>query len=473
MNPRKAALVLFVLLASALAASAETLTAYPLDGGPVLLFERPERGAKGAEVTLPEDGTALTDERRTGDDRWYAATVGGKKGWLFGGALYVSGPASEEDTEKTGALYTRYTGAAEALFEGMGPDENWVRRPNVRYEGDEDNSPGTIVTWASREAVIQSMSTDSNVLQLHFAANTPAAAEHFLGFPAVGMTEEQLVRRLSPETGRRGKTLIWSMGGGEVTFEFTVEDGKVTQVEYNAFPGNGAILPERAFELRRFRDAPGDGWPRPGWSKGTHVRVRALPSTQAKVVEQLKEEETGFVWRAQRDRGEAHPWYSVELTSGGNVRKGWIYGQFVTRQEEPEDNTYWAYFRDRAQHDLWENMDAVTKPLGKPRQPDAWTREWPGLRLQYQEFEDGETRERYLAAVAVSDPKIDIGGIRVGDPAESLTELVQALLRNGWDGAKELKEGENVFNDSEGLNSFTLVIEEDRLASFEWHYNAS
>lgn len=470
----KTAVVLSFLLALTpiSPARAGSLTAFPLDEAPVPLFERPKRGTKAIEVRLSREGTELTDERRIGDDRWYAATVGGRTGWLFGGAVYVLGPADEADEEKLDPLFERYTNAVAEMAEGKGPDDNWIRRPNVRYEGDADNYPATIVTLASREAVIQTMNGDDRILHLYLAVNTPTAAEHFLGFPAVGMTEEHILDKLGPETERRGNTLIWSLGGGESNFSFTIAEGKVALAEYSLLPGNGVVLPDRVFELQRFRDVPPANWPRVGWSKGNGVRIRAMPSTQAKIVEQLKETETGLVWHQRMDRGEAYPWYFVTIGSGPQASKGWIYGQFITPQED-RNNAYWSYFWDSTQHGLWGGMDDVKKRLGKPRKPNEWTEEWPGLTLRYQELDDQGIKERYLASIKIADPEIDIGDIRVGDPVESLDELVSALLDNHWSGEKELQEGENSFLDPEGLNSITLKIEKGALASFTWDYNAN
>lgn len=475
MFKRNVFVALVFLLSSAFASNSEALTAFPLHEMPVLLFERPERGAKFSEVELPQDGAELTDERRTGDDRWYEATIQGKKGWLFGGGLYVVGPAGEADEEKLDALLQRHSRATDDLFEGAGPGESWIRRPNVAYEGDENNEPGTIVTWASREAVVQSIGTKANALQLYLSVNTAAAAERFLGFPALGMTEAQLVEKLGPETGRRGSVLIWGIGGGEAGFEFTIRDGAVVLAEYSFHPGNGVDLPDRTFELRRFRNAPLQSWPRSGWTKGTNVRLRETPSLNAKVAAQIKDEETHLTCLDVLDRGEAHPWYRVGYRpASGKAVQGWVYGQFFTPYTPDRAPTYFDSFYDAVEYDLGENLDVRIESLGlgKPKKPDAWQEIRSGLTLTYAELQDGNSTERYRSEAKISDPRWDFGGIRVGDAADSLEELIEALLADGWEGERKLKDGENTIQHPEGFTSLILTLKDGALTSLTWETRA-
>lgn len=476
MFKRNIVVALALLLSSAFASGADALTAFPLHEMPVLLFERPERGAKASEVELSQDGTELTDERRTGDDRWYEATVRGKKGWLFGGELYVVGPADEADEEKLDPLLQHHVQATDDLFEGTGPDGSWTPRPNVRYEGNEDNDPGTIMTWASREAVIQSISTKSNAMQLYLAVNSAAAAERFLGFPALGMTETQLIERLGPETGRRGSVLIWGIAGGEASFEFTTRDGAVVLAEYSFYPGNGVLLPERAFDLRRFRNAPLRNWPRSGWTKGTNVRLRETPSLNAKVAAQIEDEETPLTCLDSRDRGEAYPWYRTEYhPTSGKSAQGWIYGQFLTPYTPDGVPVYLDSFFDAVEYDLGANLEARIKSLGlgKPKNPDAWQEVRPGLVLTYAELQDGNNTERYRAEATISDPRWDFGGVRVGDAADSLEELIEALLAAEWEGEKKLKDGENTIQHPEGFTSLILTLKDGALTSLTWETRAA
>ena len=128
---------------------------------------------------------------------------------------------------------------------------------------------------------------------------------------------------------------------------------------------------------------------------------------------------------------------------------------------------YADYFLDVTEHEFWTKTNSLREGLGKPVKSDGWIEEWPGLTLSYSSFHDGETEERYLSAVKISDVRRDFGGIWVGDGAESLRELVDGLLADRWKGERELKEGENVFTHEEGLAEIVLVFKNGVLSSME------
>ena len=98
---------------------------------PVLLFERPARGSNFVEVTLPDNQAVSEGLRHTGGDLWLEVTVRGKKGWLFGGSFFVSLSDTEPDEAPLNEMLTHCEKARDAMFKGIGPDESWVRRPNV------------------------------------------------------------------------------------------------------------------------------------------------------------------------------------------------------------------------------------------------------------------------------------------------------------------------------------------------------
>ena len=198
--------------------------------------------------------------------------------------------------------------------------------------------------------------------------------------------------------GRGAETSVRpSCSRASVLSEFQMKDGVVAEVRHIFWPGNGMELPARAIQLRRFRDAPGEDWPRAAWVKGKDVRVRKEPSLMAEVVGRLHEDGPPLVWLDAMDRGEAWLWYRVEFeTAPGTYTGGWIYGQFL----EPyrDGRTYADYFLDVTEHEFWTKTNSLREGLGKPVKSDGWIEEWPGLTLSYSSFHDGETEERYLSA---------------------------------------------------------------------------
>ncbi|NLL37882.1 MAG: hypothetical protein GX256_10245, partial [Fretibacterium sp.] len=443
-------LALVLLLAAAFLApfpaGAEEGTAYSRFPGPLPIFERPERGSEVEDILWPEEGAPVLELRASGNDLWVRASPGGRTGWFFATELSAYGPVNETSMERVSELYEHYSAARDALFEGMGPDESWVRRPDVRYEGDKFNDPGTIMTLASKEAIIQTMSTREMVLDLYFAANTPEAARRFLGFQALGMTEEELVRHMGGSPEMWGGKRVYTCESGHTSFTFTLKGGRVSKVEYFFDPGNGVELPERVYVLRRFRGEPSTYWPRKGRTNGTHVQVRAEPSVKAEILGQFDEKDQIVTWWETRDRGQEYPWVLVEFPDRArDFKKGWLYGQFFNCSVK-ENPGYYDSFMDSLQYDLQENVDMLVKKMGAPKKSGEWSDEWPGLVLRYQEFHGKESRERHLTSRRITDPGIEIGGlggIRIGDPADSLTELTEALFANGWslpEGQEELRE---------------------------------
>ena len=193
----------------------------------------------------------------------------------------------------------------------------------------------------------------------------------------------------------------------------------------------------------------------------------------------LHEDGPPLVWLDAMDRGEAWLWYRVEFeTAPGTYTGGWIYGQFL----EPyrDGRTYADYFLDVTEHKFWTKTNSLKKRLGKPVKSDGWIEEWPGLTLSYSSFHDGETEERYLSAVKISDVRRDFGGIWVGDGAESLRELVDGLLADRWKGERELKEGdkwdiEHMFPDESAIETHISEIEDgaERFTLFRGRLSSS
>lgn len=447
------------------------MTGWSMYESPAFLLERPERGAPGREVSLPRE-LEIIDSTRSDGAYWYQVTTQGVTGWLFQDALFVQTGGSDEN-EQVAKLTKALMTAREDLFEGAGPDGSWVRRPDVSVPGDEDNSGGMVMTWASNDTVIQTMSTERGVDELYFAANTAQAAQKFLGLAVVGLSENDLRAKLGEETSRAESTLRYEQAGGHVFFEFQMEQGVVTEVRYTFWPGNGMEFPERVSELRRFRCSPGLEWPQLAWLGGTKIRVRKAPSVQAEVIASLSREDTddgSIVWFETRDRGEAWPWVRVEFkTPSGTYAQGWMYGQYLKYFQGEKD--YGGYFLDTMAYEFGNKIDVLKKSLGPPKRTDEWEEEWPELRLGYQVLHSEDVEERYLARVKVSDPRWNLAGIRIGDSMESLQELVDCLCIGEWQCDRELKDGENHL--SGGFRGVILIFENGVLSSLETIDNAA
>lgn len=448
--PTKFILVVFFMLLPSLGFC---MTGWRMYETPAFLLERPERGAPGQEVSLPKEVT-ITDSARSDGAYWYQVTVQGVTGWLFQDALFVQ-VGGDIENARVAKLAATLATTREALFEGIGPDESWVRRADVRVPATEDHADGKVMTWAAKDAVIQTLNLGDSVNELYFSTNTTQAARKFLDFAAVGLSAEELRAQLGEETSRVGSVLRYELAGGHVYFEFHLDQDLVTKVSYTFWPGNGMELPDRVYDLRRFRDAPGESWPQTAWPRGTNIRVREAPSLGAKIIAQISEGQTGsdgLVWYEKRDRGESWPWIGVELkTSSGTYEKGWIYAQFVELYESDE-RTYWNYVWDKIQYDFWIKTDLIKQRLGQPEKIDGWREKWPSLELDYQEFHDGEYSEKYLAGIKVLDESWDLTGIRIGDSMQSLQELVDSMLADRWQGDRKLQDGENIFSHEEGYN---------------------
>lgn len=457
----RAALTLFFIFPPVWA---QAMTGWRTHETPALLLERPERGASGREIMLPEE-LDIEDAVLSNGGYWYKVTVQGVTGWLFQDTLFVRTGESGENM-RVDTVYDAMDEACGALFAGEGPGKPWVRRPDVPVPAGDGHADWVIETWAAKDAVFQTMTLGDRTHTLYFAADTAQAARKFLGNAFVGLTGEELRNRLGRETSRVGSSLRYEQAGGHTFLEFQMKDGVVAEVCRIFWPGNGMELPARAIQLRRFRDAPGEDWPRAAWVKGKDVRVRKEPSLMAEVVGRLHEDGPPLVWLDAMDRGEAWLWYRVEFeTAPGTYAGGWVYGQFL----EPyrDGTTYADYFLDVTEHEFWTKTNSLREGLGKPVKSDGWIEEWPGLALSYSSFHNGETEERYLSAVKISDARRDFGGIWVGDGAESLRELVDGLLADRWKGERELKEGENVFTHEEGLAEIVLVFKNGVLSSME------
>lgn len=443
---------------------AQAMTGWRTHESPALLLERPERGVAGREIVLPGE-LDIEDAVLSNGGYWYKVTVQDVTGWLFQDALFVRTGESGEN-ERVTTVYDAMDEARGALFAGGGPGKAWVRRPGIPVSAGDGHAGGVIETWAAKDAVFQTMTLGDRTHTLYFAASTAQAARKFLGNAFVGLTGEELRSRLGGETSRAGSSLRYEQEGGHTFFDFRVEDGVVAEISYVFWPGNGMELPARTTQLRRFRGAPGEDWPRAAWVKGKDVRVRKEPSLMAEVVGRLHENGPPLVWLDTVDRGEAWPWYRVEFeTAPGTYAGGWVYGQFL----EPyrDGGTYADYFLDVTEHEFWTKTSSLREGLGKPVKSDGWIEDWPGLTLSYSSFHDDGTEEKYLSAVKISDARLDFGGTRVGDGVESLRELVDGLLADRWKGERELKEGENVFTHEEGLAEIVLVFKNGVLASME------
>ncbi|HCL79201.1 MAG TPA: hypothetical protein DIC53_04450 [Synergistaceae bacterium] len=443
------ALGLAVLLLSAPASWGTTLSAYPL-WETVLLFEQPGRDAEFLEVKAKEEEISLSERAYAQGAFWYRIAHEGRDAWIFQDDLYIL--AGGESALVSTALETA-DGAFENLFDGMGPDGSWIRRGNALYEGDENNGPGVVMTWASKDAVIQTMSTEHAVLPLYFALRTAEASDAFLGFPAVGMTEDEIANRFGAATAYLGGALVYDPedGGGHRDLRFTLSDGAVTLVESSVFPGNGVELPERIYELRRFRSEANE-YPRAALCAEHDVPLRPEPSRASTILTTIQRDASLWVVTAV-DRGEPHLWYEVETA---DRRRGYVYGEHVALDDSPRDPV-------RRCTDFLRRGGAagIAARLGEPEAPPKeengrTVHQWPGLTV----WADGQTGGADdIVRFMLRQPVCDFCGVRPGDGVYVLDELLELMTAHGWSGGP-LHVGENRWTSGERDMALSFDVED-------------
>lgn len=451
MNTRNIlALGLAILLLPAQASWGQSLSAYPL-WETVLLFEQPNREAETREAKAEEGEISLSERAYAQGAFWYRTTSEGQDAWIFQDDLYVL--AGCESVPASAAL-EKADAAFEELFEGMGPDRSWIRRADVFYEGDEYNDPGVVMTWASKDAVIQTMSMEHAVLPLYFALRTAEASEVFLGFPAVGMTEDEIANRVGGATAYSGSTLVYDPenSGGHRDLRFTLSDGAVTLVESIADQGNGVELPERIYELRRFRGETGE-YPREALCMERDVRLLSKPSRTSTVLAVLQENTPLWVFAAL-DRGEPHLWYEAETADG---TKGYVSGEHVALDESLRDPV-----RRCTNFLLRGGAAGVAARLGESGTPSREENgrtiyEMSGLTV----WADGQAGTADdIVRFMLRQPVRDFCGVQPGDGVHVLDELLETMTAHGWAGGP-LHVGENRWTSGERDMALSFDVEDE------------
>ncbi len=447
---------------------------------PVLLFSDPERGFKAEEVTLPKGGIKYLAIQEDDNERWYKVKIGGKSGWLFGGAVMVEIDTRNEENDKVSSTFETLQEACEAMLDNE-LESDWIRRPDVKYKGNKHNNPADIITFASKNTLVQLLKNKDKTLIHLFRAKTPEACEKFLGFAAVGMTEDELKDEIGEPTLYYGNNLEYFAGGSEANFIFIMKDGKVEEAAYSNYFGNGIELPERVYELQRMLLEPGAKWAkRDIMCTGEKVNVRAAPSLKAKVLTQIPAD-AGIWWTETKDRGEKYPWYEVEIRESGKPsKKGWVYGEFLSIDEDSKAVGFDEVFEVNMRYKFDVSQEEYIKRYGKPSDKKVFEDsgngvdsdwKWKGLEVS---FRDGG----YKGNFTVTDPKIDLCGIRIGDPVSALEELMRAFKESEGEGKWEmeesssLEEGDNEFQNSSYQRVF-ITIKKGKLSSFGWYNGAA
>ena len=236
-------LLLFMLFSGSAHAELKELNQKAYSDEPVMLYEQTSIGSKSTEVLLPESGVTVPSAVRKGGELWYKVTVDGRTGWIRSEGIYLKmGPKSTMAEN----LYKHYRKTLDKLFEGRGPDDSWVMRENKALD------EGNVITWASKGAVIQSMSSERGVLDMYFASNNRKDCKKFLGFEAIGMSETELRKKMGTPTARTHDTLYYERKSSKASFSFSLTNGKVTLAEFSSKPESGEWS-EDVISVRGFR----------------------------------------------------------------------------------------------------------------------------------------------------------------------------------------------------------------------------
>ena len=211
---------------------------------PVKLYEEPMTSSKSKEVTLPEGGVNVPSAVRKNGELWYKIEINGRTGWLRSEGIYLKmGPKSKVADN----IYKHYAKTRNSFFDGKGPGSEWEMRAEALLD------EGKVFTWASKGAVIQSMSTDRSVVDLYFAADNKKACKKFLGFEAIGMSETELRKKMGTPTARGARVLYYELPNMDAALSFTLKNEKVVLAEYSAKPSGGDAWPEDVIDVRGFR----------------------------------------------------------------------------------------------------------------------------------------------------------------------------------------------------------------------------
>ncbi len=460
---------------------------------PTLLFSAPRRGSKATELgNLINQEWKVLEVKYNNNESWYKVTINDKTGWLFGGAVYDTrmNLYDDENQEESDKYFEAVEGLEDKLFDsckkiskGIDSDKNWLRRPDVTLldymEGEkpDDADPGefNISTYAASDALLQlftSEKLDFDALPISVIVSSRKESERFIGFPAIGMTEEQLMKKMSLLGNRDGERISYKVNA-MAFFDFYIKNGLVYKVTYSSNPitqVSGAPMPERAYELRRMLDKPSESWPIILSMKNDGAKLYKEASFKAETAGNASDYYMIIRYQdyngKEVDRGEKYPWHSVKAINDDRVNDCWVNGKqldkdfYFSDSDEPVD--YYMAFVNRLVKYFMAPPAALEKVfLGEPesKSKDEW--KWPGITVKMAESSGGIAADGFI----VTGNQVDIGGFRVGDPVSALDELLRGLKKRG--SSVNISEGENVISLENGLSEITIVIKDGRIKSFE------
>ncbi len=453
---------------------------------PVLLFSKPERGGKAEEIGYIDGETEILEVKYVNGERWYKAEVNGKVGWLFSGTVSVARGEGDPEPDMDAAVELQDEFLELYKKSGYDTDEGWLRRPDVLSEAEtEAEKPAKfeIYTYASEDALLQLFSSEQYEapVPVCLIVSSASAADKFLGFPAVGMTEPKLKEKLG-EPGTYEDNYISYGVSTNSGFTFYLKGGLVYKAVYYFDPPESmGGFPERAYELRRLLNAQGEDWPIYFNFKEINAKLYYMPSWKASSIGTVdyyypvfrKESDALSV----ADRGEEYPWYLVQAVNGEEIDCCWLYGGLIDKvlyYDVFGDDTadFFNFFMSRMLRYFTGSPEVLEKFFGEPykkgNRKGEWEWKWQGFSVAARK-EDDELVD--VDVFEVTGAQVDIGGFRIGDPVSALDELVRALEKRGYtfeDGGTALKEGMNVISFDEGASKMTIVIKDGKLKSFEY-----
>ncbi len=234
--------VFALLLLSAGGASAEIKqTAFAEE--PVLMYAKPAEDAKSWEVSLPEKGANVPSAIRDKEGAlWYKVKVGGKEGWIKSEGVYLKMGAKSKTASN---ILKSYAKARDKFFTGKGPGDEWQKQDDVDFGSD------VIMSWISPDTLIQTINGEKSVKDIFFVSHSAKDCKNFLGFPAVGMTETELRKKMGTPTARGSDKLYYELSDKDAVLTFTLVDYKdVAAAELSVKPPKGEEWPEEVLSIR-------------------------------------------------------------------------------------------------------------------------------------------------------------------------------------------------------------------------------